>query len=226
MEQKPIIQVEMIALFNKLTSPFPIVRQHPLLCHPGTLPDPRERNFNNFVAQCEASSFRRLPNAGYYRYSNSDRIRWRIFKYPLPIHTRTPGWRAEHPLWLRVDNGRWPVGDPNHVRVQHAVTRESRGFAYIFVPSQGAKLLRSPDRKPGLADVTRATSRIKSFKLSHALMYSYRLDLRFSLITCLLLGFSVWWLCVPDQVLEAPRLLWSPHLAEGVKRRFYPPHLY
>lgn len=42
-----------------------------------------------------------------------------------------------------------------------------------FKIAEGGKILRSPDRKQGLADVTRETFRIKEFRLSDAIVYSY-----------------------------------------------------
>lgn len=45
-------------------------------------------------------------------------------------------------------------------------------------------LLRSPDRKKGLADLTRETTRIKDFRLSETIVYSYARDIRFVLLTC------------------------------------------
>ncbi|KAM1824716.1 hypothetical protein ACFX13_024348 [Malus domestica] len=109
------------------------------------------------------------------------------------MHTRTPGWRADNPLWLRVQSEPWAITDPYHIRIKNNAG-ETKGLLYTFapwiphstsreqlpfqVPVVGAKLLRSPDRKPELADVTRKTSRIKSFNLSDALIYSYRMDLQ------------------------------------------------
>ena len=146
-------------------------------------------------AACAAYSIQRCANAGFYRYPHSDRTYFRIFRYPLPpMHTRTPGWRADNPLWLRVQSEPWTITDPYHIRIKNNAG-ETKGLLYTFapwiphstsreqlpfqVPVVGAKLLRSPDRKPELADVTRKTSRIKSFNLSDALIYSYRMDLRF-----------------------------------------------
>lgn len=59
-------------------------------------------------------------------------------------------------------------------------------------------LLRSPDRKTGLADITRESHRIKSFRLRDAITYSYWRDLRFVLVLCALLGFSLWWFIAPE----------------------------
>lgn len=55
----------------------------------------------------------------------------------------------------------------------------------------------------GLADVTRETGRIKEFRL----LYSYMYDLRFALLTCLVIGFSIWWMAVPEPLLENPKAL-------------------
>lgn len=73
-------------------------------------------------------------------------------------------------------------------------------------------LLRSPDRKPGLADIQRKTSRIKEFTLGDAIVYSYCRDLRFVLAICLIIGFSAWWGLAPDLLLERPAVLCSPDL--------------
>lgn len=61
-------------------------------------------------------------------------------------------------------------------------------------------------------DVQRKTSRIKEFSLKEALIYSYVRDMRFVLLTCLLIGFSVWWFSIPEQLLVNPRALSSPDL--------------
>lgn len=79
-----------------------------------------------------------------------------------------------------------------------------------FHIERGRKVLRSPERKQGLADVTRETGRIKEFRLNDALLYSYMYDLRFVLLTCLVIGFSIWWMAVPEPLLESPKALCSP----------------
>ncbi|KAF3965442.1 hypothetical protein CMV_010366 [Castanea mollissima] len=81
-----------------------------------------------------------------------------------------------------------------------------------FHIERGRKVLRSPERKQGLADVTREMSRIKEFRLNDALLYSYMYDLRFALLTCLVIGFSIWWMAVPEPLLESPKALCSPNL--------------
>ncbi len=73
-------------------------------------------------------------------------------------------------------------------------------------------LVRSPDRKIGLADSGRRTSRIKAFGLADALLHAYLRDIRFVLITCLLIGFSLWWLHVTEELLIKPMALTSPDL--------------
>lgn len=73
-------------------------------------------------------------------------------------------------------------------------------------------LLRSPDRQVGLKDVTRETSRVKSFGIKEALIYSYNFDLRFVLVFCAMIGFSIWWYTVPEQLLYHPAALASENL--------------
>jgi len=86
-----------------------------------------------------------------------------------------------------------------------------------FKIAEGEKLLRSPERKEGLADIIRRPNRIKELKLSDAILYSYLKDMRFVLLTCLLIGFSLWWFHVPEQILEKPAALCSPDLGQLVQ---------
>ena len=82
-------------------------------------------------------------------------------------------------------------------------------------------LLRSPERGVGLEGVTKKSSRIKEFKLSDAIVYSYFKDIRFITLVCLLIGFSAWWILVPEQLLEGPGVLCSPpDIARLVKDTF------
>jgi hypothetical protein len=59
-----------------------------------------------------------------------------------------------------------------------------------MLPCRSFFFLRSPDRKPGFADINRETSRIKAFRLSDAIVYSYWKDMRFVLALCAMIGFS------------------------------------
>ena len=61
-------------------------------------------------------------------------------------------------------------------------------------------LLRTLDRKPGLADILslRDTSRIQVFRLQDAILHSYMYDIRFIKILCLFLGFYLWWALAPE----------------------------
>ncbi len=77
---------------------------------------------------------------------------------------------------------------------------------------QASHLVRSPDRKIGLADAGRQTSRIKEFRFFEAINYSYFRDFRFILTTCLLIGFSLWWFHVTEELFINPRALVSPDL--------------
>ena len=82
-------------------------------------------------------------------------------------------------------------------------------------------LLRSPERGVGLEGVTKKSSRIKEFKLSDAIVYSYFKDIRFVTLVCLLIGFSAWWILVPEQLLEGPGVLCSPpDIARLIKDTF------
>lgn len=82
-------------------------------------------------------------------------------------------------------------------------------------------MLRSPERGVGLEGVTKKSSRIKEFKLSDAIVYSYFKDIRFVTLVCLLIGFSAWWILVPEQLLEGPGVLCSPpDIARLVKDTF------
>jgi hypothetical protein len=80
------------------------------------------------------------------------------------------------------------------------------------LPFKVGTLMRSPDRKPGFSDRNRlsSTGRIRSFRLSDALLYSYCRDLRFVLLTGLCIGFSVWWSIAPEELLAKPEALCSP----------------
>jgi len=65
--------------------------------------------------------------------------------------------------------------------------------------------LLSPDRKVGLRDITRSTSRIKSFGLGEAIIYSYHRDTRFVFTLAFLIGITVWWYTAPEALLLNPQ---------------------
>lgn len=50
-----------------------------------------------------------------------------------------------------------------------------------------------------------------------ALTYSYNRDIRFVLLICLLLGFSIWWFLAPELLLFKPAALCSPDLDRIVR---------
>lgn len=138
--------------------------------------------------------------------------------------------------WIRFGNRRFLTRNPFWVRfeersrdtLQSSTDRRGQGRIICttgpwtphtanmsqlpFHIERGRKVLRSPERKQGLADVTRETGRIKEFRLNDALLYSYMYDLRFALLTCLVIGFSIWWMAVPEPLLESPMALCSPDL--------------
>lgn len=73
-------------------------------------------------------------------------------------------------------------------------------------------ILRSPDRKPGLADITRESQRIKAFNLREAIVYSYSKNMRFVVTLCVLIGFSLWWFTAPEPLVLKPEALAAPDL--------------
>ena len=91
-------------------------------------------------------------------------------------------------------------------------------------------LLRSPDRKPGLADITRKSSRIKDFRLEDGILYSYWRDPRFVSAVCAIIGFAAWWGLAPEPLLQKPEALCAPDLKLVVQvvkeRHLRKPHMY
>ena len=59
--------------------------------------------------------------------------------------------------------------------------------------------------------------RIVTFGLKDALVYSYLKDIRFVLLVCLLIGFSVWWATLTEQILQKPMAVCWPDVARAVK---------
>lgn len=152
----------------------------------------------------------------------------------MSIANRT--FRSRYPLWVRFRKGEYKFKGshtwPQIGSQRQEVTKTKGKVLYSVGPwsaytadknklpfkiAEGGKILRSPDRKQGLADVTRETFRIKEFRLSDAIVYSYFRDMRFVLLTCLLMGFSLWWFYVPEQLLEKPAALCSPDLGQVVR---------
>lgn len=139
--------------------------------------------------------------------------------------------RGNHPAWVRFrkeesrlrSSNSWPqIAIPAH----ELTMKRKIGFCSIvpwvahvsnrkqlpFKIAGGQKILRSPDRKEGLADIMRTSSRIKEFKLSDAIIYSHIRDGRFLLLVCLLLGFALWWYLAPEQLLVKPGALAAPDI--------------
>lgn len=75
-----------------------------------------------------------------------------------------------------------------------------------------APLLRSPERKRGLPDIQDQTSRIKEFRLKHAILFSYVRDLRFVSFLCLILGVTIWWASAPEPLLHKPAAICAPDI--------------
>lgn len=129
---------------------------------------------------------------------------------------------SRQPLWVRYEERR----SRDSVQSRSSIMAQGKIICSIgpwtphtanksqlpFHIERGRKVLRSPERKQGLADVTRETGRIKEFRLKDALLYSYMYDLRFALLTCLVIGFSIWWMAVPEPLLVSPKALCSPDL--------------
>lgn len=82
----------------------------------------------------------------------------------------------------------------------------------IGADSERAPLLRSPDRKTGIADIERRTERIKEFRLSDALIDSYYRDMRFVIAMCAIMGAFQRWNLSPEALLVNPKALCSPDL--------------
>lgn len=71
----------------------------------------------------------------------------------------------------------------------------------------GRKL--TPEEDPGLKDLAPVIPRVKSFRLSDAISYSLRVDIRCSIAVCGMLGFSMWWGIAPEPLLLKPAALTS-----------------
>lgn len=69
----------------------------------------------------------------------------------------------------------------------------------------------------GLTDITRKEARIRTFGLSEAMVLAYLKDHRFVLLTCLLLGFSAWWMLLPEPLLVHPSVCCSPEYSSIIK---------
>lgn len=126
----------------------------------------------------------------------------------------------EHKLELK--SVMWSA--PNHINsIQYSYDDSSVIYTYAPWEPLTAKerlpfkidgkkypLLRSPNKKIGLADVLMDTGRIKSFKLSDAIIYSYCMDIRFVLFLSIFFGFELWMFIAPDPLLNKPLALCSP----------------
>nr|POE44790.1 hypothetical protein CFP56_76685 [Quercus suber] len=162
--------------------------------------------FNTLTSK--APAIRRFPPDG-----NLSELHW--------IRFGNRRFLTRHPLWVRFEErsrdtvqsstDRW--GQGRIICTTGPWTPHTANMSQLpFHIKRGRKVLRSPERKQGLADVTRETGRIKEFRLNDALLYSYMYDLRFVLLTCLVIGFSIWWMAVPEPLLESPKALCSPDL--------------
>lgn len=175
---------------------------------------------------------------GFVRYPNKpDEWSYVRSRLPLPEHVRKRNWRAHAPLWLKERPHSNRVYDPclldsSSVRVpKYDYTfspwvpyglggpwfHNKKDYLPFSVPSSGAKLLRSPDRQPGLLDAIGRTARIREIGLSEALTYGYLLDTRFILLMCLVLGLSIYSFSVPGPLLGEPTLICSPDLGDLVR---------
>lgn len=76
---------------------------------------------------------------------------------------------------------------------------------------------RIPRKIMGLSELLSQDSRIISFKLSDAVIYSLLHDIRFVSLLCLILGFTVWWSLVPYEILNHPGVLSSPDIGNIVR---------
>lgn len=80
-----------------------------------------------------------------------------------------------------------------------------------------ATLLRSPERVMGVGDALRPSGRTKGFGLKEALLLSYCRNQSFVLLTCLVLGFGLCWIYIPDELLIHPKYSCSPEMAKLIK---------
>lgn len=71
-------------------------------------------------------------------------------------------------------------------------------------------ILHSPER--GLKDLNKEISRLKSFTMREAIKYSYFKDLRFIVLLCAILGYTLWSYIVPEPLLLKTEALNSPDL--------------
>lgn len=76
----------------------------------------------------------------------------------------------------------------------------------------GNRIMRSPDKKIGLADICRESGRIKSFQISDAILLSYYKDIRFVIFISILFGFTIWGVIAPEPLLLKPLALSSPNI--------------
>lgn len=76
----------------------------------------------------------------------------------------------------------------------------------------GNRIMRSPDKIIGLADICRESGRIKSFKLSDAILLSYYKDIRFVIFLSILFGFTIWGFIAPEPLLLKPLALCAPNI--------------
>lgn len=130
--------------------------------------------------------------------SYKDYVLWLLLNYS---RGRIHGWLGTIQVVLSL--GHWsPLRAPYLVKLYHSL--------------YGSRFLRSPDCKKGLSCIRRlySCSRVKSFRLSEALSYSYLRDMRFVLFICALLGISIWWHVSPPPLFEHYPFLCSPDLPQ------------
>ena len=137
----------------------------------------------------ESSHVDRLKNA---MSRARPRARQLLFRVDYPRYH--PSWEAQYSFYL------W---EPIRRRRSQLPLQEYAGLKPI---------LRSYDRKVGLKDVTRESSRVQSFGIREALIYSYYNDMRFVTVLCAMIGFSIWWFTVPEPLLYHPDALASQDL--------------
>lgn len=75
------------------------------------------------------------------------------------------------------------------------------------------KYMGSPERRIGIADIMRNTSRVKG-RFNAQLYWD---SMHYKTIICLFIGYSIWWLNTPDIILQAPGVLTRPELGGLIK---------
>lgn len=122
----------------------------------------------------------------------------------LPVYTFYQPWKPYRTKLAQLPLRVYPKSRPVSAYMREPLYKD---FRY----------LRSPERDTGLRDALRKTSKVKEFRLGDALAYSYMRDTRFLLLTCLILGFALWWCFMPEPLVLKPDALKADNLGQVVQ---------